>query len=547
MKINALLCCAPVARHPHALHPLLFTALLLTACPDTQAPADTDAPTTSGTTAAGVPTSFGDDPTAATADCIPIALDDAPVTVVGLGIHPLGAEVCFELPAGVLGYTLIGSSHPGHFWFTSLVGPQGEAEINDGYLTGTKRAYRSEKFFLSNEEFVSPVLAAVPQRSTDQAMPPRPGPWRLELGEGDTSTPASEVELELWLRRVPGDVPDRLHVNVFAAAATITEERAKETVSLAFEDFAGLELGEVQVFVLPDAATVIDDDLELARLWVATSGVDPRPALNVILTTELNAGFFPVIGTAASIPGPARRHGTRDSGVALQVSGDPAVDAIFLAHESGHYAGLLHTSELAFITAHDALDDTPECNSSDAIEACPDSDNLMFSALAGLKEPQATLTRQQQIVVQASALYEGDAPGLAAVNGATRPQRRSKGWHEGLELLSSGIRTALVACHRTQAPLRSSLAESQALLRLAADPTSSLVLRRRALELAGLEADAAGVALLWQTAKDREAARALRLGALRGLSAAGERGRVAALSGDPDLAIGQSVRALLGR
>jgi len=558
---------------PHPLRPLALTAALLAACPGAQDPADSDtavpATTTSPSTtpdsteteddastaaptstSTALPTSTGEGTTAGPEACIPITLDAAPVTVVGLGAHPSDAEVCFDLPAGVLGFTVIGRSDAGDFGFDALVGPQDEAELMDYNLPGTALNVDSESLELFGAGFGPLALFAVPQRSAAQAMPPAPGPWRLRLGADTVIVPAPEVELELWLRRVPGDVPDRLNVNVFASATTIDADAAKALVNQAFADFAGLELGAVEVFVLPDAATVIDDAIEFAALSVATAGVDPRPALNVIMATDLSTGVFKVAGTTSSIPGPARRHGTAYSALAIQISDDPTFDAIVLAHEAGHYAGLLHTSEISVIGTHDALGDTPECSDPDDFENCPDRDNLMFYAVSLLDAPQSTLSPQQRTVIHASALYEGDAPGLGAATLEAPLPRRSQDGSGALRQLSSPTLAALVGCGRgLQAPHppHPSLEEGRALLRLAAAPGYSLMLRRRALALAGLATDAAGVAVLGQTAQDPAAPRALRLGAVHGLWAAGQRVRVAALADDPDLAVAQSARGLLRR
>lgn len=537
----------------HLPRRLTLVASLLTACPQPGAAidGDTDAATTTGetdpppstgtsdtdpSTGAATPTSTGETTAAAPDDCLPVTLDDVPVSVVALGTHPPGAELCFDLPAGVLGFTVIASSPAGEFGLASLLGPQGAAEIDDSTLGATSLRYHSEE--------LEPLLAAVPQRSAKQALPPAPGQWRLRLGEGSAIVPATEIELELWLRRAAGPVPDRLNVNVFAAPATIAAKDAEALVALAFAEFAGLELGTVQVFALPDTATVIDE-ADLAELWAGTAAVDPAPALNVIMAAELSTGSFSLLGITPSIPGPARRHGTRASGIAIQVSGDPAFDAIVLAHESGHYAGLLHTTESGILGTFDALDDTPECLTPGNIMFCPDHDNVMFYAAANVDTPGKTLSPQQQAVIQASALYDGDAPG--PVGRLPRPPARPGPATDELQALSPATRTALLACARVPARPERSPGESRTLLRLADQPWRPLAFRRQALALAGLAADAAGIVHLQAIAADLDAPRALRLGATQGLWVAGQRRLVAALADDADPAVAQAARSRLER
>jgi hypothetical protein len=117
-------------------------------------------------------------------------------------------------------------------------------------------------------------------------------------------------------------------------------------------------------------------------------------AINVVLVDDIVlADAAGTIGQAGLLPGPAGLHGTEFSGVVASAAtfrDNPAYLALILAHETGHFLGLRHTSELfteeVTFGRTDPLEDTPECPDVAAIlEACPDYDNLMF--------PLAPLTR----------------------------------------------------------------------------------------------------------------------------------------------------------
>ncbi len=94
-----------------------------------------------------------------------------------------------------------------------------------------------------------------------------------------------------------------------------------------------------------------------------------------------------------------------------------------LAHETGHWFGLFHTSEVAFQGHHDLASDTPQCASSllfvENGKDCPDRSNLMFPAADGRPE-LSVLTDQQRRVVHGSPAYAQKGSGLAEKSVALR-------------------------------------------------------------------------------------------------------------------------------
>ncbi len=130
----------------------------------------------------------------------------------------------------------------------------------------------------------------------------------------------------------------------------------------------GLRLGEVRHVVVPGATarrfSVIDDDGEIADLLPYSAGAG-RPVLNVFFV-RTSSDFY---GIAGGAPGAQAIHGLSASGVVLALEDirsaaavtGPAFPAMVLAHEVGHFLGLLHTTEMDG-TVFEPLSDTPECD-----------------------------------------------------------------------------------------------------------------------------------------------------------------------------------------
>lgn len=172
----------------------------------------------------------------------------------------------------------------------------------------------------------------------------------------------------------------------------------------------GVAVGEVRLFDV-DADTaeryaVLRSDRHMGALIEKT--VLPGPTLdealsvNVMLVQSFAVPRRPLLGSSEGLPGPAGLHGTRTSGVVMTaeflgntfrtdrgfVNGNEFTGDT-LAHEVGHYLGLLHTTEQT--QAHfDPLADTPACQEGIRFpDDCPDLTNLMFP-FAGQHVPEVT-------------------------------------------------------------------------------------------------------------------------------------------------------------
>lgn len=194
-----------------------------------------------------------------------------------------------------------------------------------------------------------------------------------------------------------------------AASAGAGDARAQPFLDALAElrriyESAGIELGTPSYRDLPaDAAqrfSVIEGD-EFNEIF---SSVDTSvsPGLNYFLvdSIEVSANGGTVVGLANGIPGPPSLPGLPGGGVVVSLitlEGDPTLVGQVMAHEGGHYLGLMHTSERDG-TLFDLLDDTPQCAAADydldgddlveATECASEggANNLMFWSAEGRPE-----------------------------------------------------------------------------------------------------------------------------------------------------------------
>ncbi len=173
----------------------------------------------------------------------------------------------------------------------------------------------------------------------------------------------------------------------------------------------------------PDAATFTDvTESQLPSLFqLSASRRALDNAVNIFLVHSISGGSlggFIILGESGGIPG-APVLGATSSGVAVTMADFPnGLDGIAqtLAHETGHWLGLFHTTE-ASGTAFDPLPDTPECTrvpydtDNDGIMLAPecvnlDATNLMFWVSAPF--PQTLLTPDQEFVIVRNAAQNVD-------------------------------------------------------------------------------------------------------------------------------------------
>lgn len=209
------------------------------------------------------------------------------------------------------------------------------------------------------------------------------------VGEG--GVPASgKFDLAIYFyRKNPRPPVGRIDLNFhFTGAGGITAANAQtnQTFLDALAEFktiyeqVGISVGEVRVRDVGDTyknvESIIGADNDFSNL-VATSAGNPR-GVNIFLVSSISdtsqaGGFGVILGVSGGIPGPTMDSGTRRSGVVVVVDktwGYNGQYGAVMAHETGHFLGLFHSSESPQLKIHDPIPDTKD----------NDYTNLMFYA-----------------------------------------------------------------------------------------------------------------------------------------------------------------------
>ncbi len=450
---------------------------------------------------------------------------------------------------GTLGITAIGTSDDtsAEMRFDQLIAPSGSVVLN-GFMPSNSYEWL----------WYGALGHGTPQVDHPETFPLADGPWSFHFQS------ASPTRVGLWRRSTAdgafhGGVLD---VNIFSPDGLLAESETLGSLAAAFDDWAGIELGNVTFYTIADDYFVVDDSNVFALLE-ETSAAETRPALNVMATGSIEGSFEGAAGFSVGIPGVGMWHGTHASAIVWMVLGD-GFDPLILRHEAGHFAGLFHTTEFA-VGFNDALDDTPACPDVEALfDSCPDFDYAMFpTGGSGL----GLFSAKEQKVIQGGSLYRGvyasgeqpmdpygpplEGPGSgqsqskgrrasegelvaarASTQGLAPRMTASEPWADGVPA-AAALSLAGIGCPTSPsggyleelASLgiagKKGLAEME---RLAADDSAPLFVRRRAIAMLGrlLEEspDAKATGDLEALARDARAPGLLRAAALRSLARA---------------------------
>ncbi|MEZ4247993.1 MAG: M43 family zinc metalloprotease [Polyangiales bacterium] len=146
-----------------------------------------------------------------------------------------------------------------------------------------------------------------------------------------------------------------------------------------------IRFGEIRQHVIPGilrgryafVESGLDGDPgELQELFALGAG-SGRGSLPIFLVRDISGA----LGIAGDIPGAWMHPGEITNGIAISVDAifepDPLTPTfgVVLAHETGHYLGLFHSTEIDG-TVLDPIADTPECGP----ERDTDGDGLLFEA-----------------------------------------------------------------------------------------------------------------------------------------------------------------------
>jgi HEAT repeat protein len=237
---------------------------------------------------------------------------------------------------------------------------------------------------------------------------------------------------------------------------------------------AGIEVGSPTYRNLPaDAArrfSVVDAN-EFGELFTSVD-TSSTPGLNffVVSELELDSEGGVVVGLANGIPGPPALPGLPGGGVVVSLVAlefDPTLVGQIMAHEGGHYLGLMHTTERTG-TIFDLLEDTPQCPASeydtdgdDAVddeECAPSggSSNLMFWSADG--RPQQVSADQGFVLLRNPMVDTSVAAAQAtAASRPAAPAAAPAGLRPPALALSSAASNPLATTANADAALRARL------------------------------------------------------------------------------------------
>jgi hypothetical protein len=251
------------------------------------------------------------------------------------------------------------------------------------------------------------------------------GPWTFNLLASKPTT--AEVQALIKTAPTPTLTTGKLNANLFFVGVPGLDARSAPTdpnfqtiLSKVQNIYAqiGVQLGDLTYIDItgPDAVKFTDvQEQDIGALFMLSNDRKARDgAINIFLVDSITGGAlsgFIILGESAGIPGTPIR-GTPGSGLAVTMADFPSnLDLIAntIAHETGHWLGLFHTTELNGL-AFDPLPDTPQCpqvpydTDHDGImqpQECAslDATNLMFWT-DPLQGPLPTLlTPNQQFVI----------------------------------------------------------------------------------------------------------------------------------------------------
>ena len=323
-----------------------------------------------------------------------------PVSVTDCGTADVGdpgEEFEFEVPAGAQSFALVVEGIPPQTLMVAdlITSPSGEV------------VFDFQNDIVINRTDAVDVLytALVP---TNPAVAVEEGDWVLNLfGDGSfegeltciTKNQAATdrlIDLNLYFVGLDGVLDattaetDETWTNIMANVNAIYSSAGIGVRAITYNDLSN------------EAYAVIDNDAELQDMF-ASVGRSSEVAINMFLVADLEGtGGFTLLGKAGGVPGPPVMQGTARSGVAISMADylaavaamdqtmideAAALTELIMAHETGHFLGLYHTSEKEPGLGHDPLSDTSECDASadvdmdmtlSAAECGSDGGNLMF-------------------------------------------------------------------------------------------------------------------------------------------------------------------------
>lgn len=325
-------------------------------------------------------------------------------------------ELEIDLPEDVLSVTMIALADETHMVsIVDFIDPFGEVLVSENPPGVTLTQFDQ---FLSPfpGPFKSPNRVAVASTGVGTLLAPnnpnvalRGGNWgyRLKAINATTGSPATiNIDLLIFIKR--GVEPTRSQLDVhlhFTGARGWTAANAPEDPDFQsalnrmreFYEEVGIELGEITYDDIPASFRTADagqmPNSVLHQIY-AQNQYSTGVALFFVERINSQFGAGMIGGIAGGTPGPSLIPSTPRSGVvvATEIDPDPRAIGHIMGHESGHFLGLFHTTELAIPGVNDQIPDTPEGQASNT--------NLMFPTVTA---GDAHLTEGQGWVMHRNA------------------------------------------------------------------------------------------------------------------------------------------------
>ncbi len=272
-----------------------------------------------------------------------------------------------------------------------LVAPSGDTVL-DGLLPSNEAEF-------SNYQVASLVIPSI---THPEMFPPALGSWSVKITGDSDATDLTVLERRTEDGEFHGG---ELDVNVFVVPGVGDPDYLREMIEEGFGDYAGLKLGALRFYDAPESFYEVNENnyFEAQQL---SAGAPVGQAVTLLAVGYIGGQLEGAAGFSPGAPADPLGHGSASSTLVWWVQNDGFFDHIIVSHETGHYAGLFHTSEYYQQGLVDPLSDTPECPELDDQNFfdCPDYGNIMFFSGG---DGTAHLSPQQEAVIQGSAIYRG--------------------------------------------------------------------------------------------------------------------------------------------
>lgn len=372
--------------------------------------ASTADPAPSGTPADPVPAP------SASADPDPKAPAPGAMVTIDLGTVAGGKVVEFTAPKGTVGFNVVGvpvAAGDDEIGIADLVAPDGTKIVESGVPEGST----------VTTSYPGIASTGVPRGPASLKMKDKSGVWKVSFDApspvkakvhvqvtSDGAFHGGVLDLHVYIP-VGLEVHDPGPMHLVSATTAETDEAVKARVDAYFAaagSLFGLERGKVTFHEI-DASFLTVDEKNMAKAVSQSAVVGDGQAMHLVWTSKLSLFKNETWGVSPGAPGGGVSVGHPGAAVVVELTSTyPAkADGLTMLHETGHFFGLQHTTELSGGYS-DPLDDTAICKdiSTENVRQCADKSNLMFPVFYGTTGGKnVVLSEDQRAVIHGSPIY----------------------------------------------------------------------------------------------------------------------------------------------